>query len=90
MPTSTPVSKNDRLNYSEGSSWCGATIESKPNLQVDLEKLHTTFAVSTQGNSIGDQWVTKYSLQSSKDWTTWTNYQEEAKLRVCSLQEFFK
>ena len=89
MLTSTPVSKNDRLNYSEESSWCEATIDSKLDLQVDLEKLHTTFAVSTQGNCSGDKWVTKYSLQSSKDWTTWTNYQEEAKLRVCFRQEFF-
>ena len=90
MPTHTPAGKNDRLNHSEGSSWCAATIDSKPYLQVDSEKLHTTCAVSTLENSNGDQWVTKYSLQSSKDWTTWTNYQEEAKLKVWFLQEFFK
>ncbi|KAL9987766.1 hypothetical protein ACROYT_G002123 [Oculina patagonica] len=70
---STPA-KNARWNYVKGSSWCAATNDSKPYLQIDLERLYIICAVSTQGNSQGDQWVKTYTLQSSTDGLTWKDY----------------
>ena len=81
---STPA-KNARLNYNGGSSWCAAAKDSKPYLQVELEMLYIICAVSTQGNAQGDQWVKEYSLQLSKDGTTWTDYQEAGAVKVCGL-----
>ena len=79
---STPA-KNARLNYIEGSSWCAAANDSKPHLQIELEMLYIICAVSTQGNSQGEQWVKTYTLQSSKDGKTWTGYQEAGIVKVC-------
>ncbi len=79
---STPA-KNARLNYIEGSSWCAASNDSKPYLQIELDRLYIICAVSTQGNSQGEQWVKAYTLQSSKDGTTWSDYQEVGKVKVC-------
>ena len=73
--SSTPA-KNGRLNYVSGSSWCARTGDSNPYLQIDLETLHIICAVSTQGNSLADQWVKTYTLQLFIDGTTWTNYKE--------------
>ncbi|KAL9987750.1 hypothetical protein ACROYT_G002106 [Oculina patagonica] len=78
---STPA-KNARLNYTEGSSWCAAANDSKPYLQIELERLFIICAVSTQGNSQGDQWVKTYTLQSSKDGTNWTDYQEAGVVKI--------
>ena len=75
LNANTPA-KNGRLNYNKGSSWCAATNDSQPYLQVDFEKLYIICSVSTQGNSQGDEWVRKYTLQSSRDEATWTDYQE--------------
>ncbi|XP_068677355.1 uncharacterized protein [Montipora foliosa] len=72
LSSNTPA-KNGRLNYTAGSSWC-ASRDSFPYLEIDLQSLHIICAVSTQGNSKADQWVKTYSLQSSTDGTTWTNY----------------
>ncbi|RMX38853.1 hypothetical protein pdam_00022995, partial [Pocillopora damicornis] len=83
LNTNTPA-KNGRLNYNKGSSWCAATNDSQPYLQVDFEKLYIICAVSTQGNSQGDEWVRKYTLQSSRDGTNWTDYQEAGILKVFS------
>ena len=72
---STPAN-NGRLNYTAGSSWCASTSNSNPYLQIDLQTLHVICAVSTQGNAQGDQWVETYTLNSSTDGTTWTDYKE--------------
>jgi len=74
--------KNGRLNYTAGSSWCAATNDSNPYLQIDLQTLHIICAVSTQGNSQADQWVETYTLQSSTDGTTWTDYEEDGQVKV--------
>ena len=65
----TPA-KNGRLNYTSGSSWCAATSDTNPYLQIDLQILHIICAVSTQGNSQADQWVKTYTLQLSTDGIT--------------------
>ena len=75
----TPA-KNARLN--SGSSWCAATSDTNPYLQIDLQALHIICAVSTQGNSQADQWVKNYTLQLSTDGTTWTDYKEGGQLKV--------
>ena len=82
---STPA-KNGRLNYTAGSSWCAATSETSPYLQIDLLTHHIVCAVSTQGNSKADQWVTTYKLQSS-DGTSWKDYKEMGKTKVCLFLE---
>ena len=73
LNSGTPA-KNGRLNYAAGSSWCAATSDSNPYLQIDLQTLHFICAVSTQGNSQADDWVETYTLQTSTDGTTWTDY----------------
>ena len=81
---SNPPAKNGRLNFTSGSSWCAATSDTNPYLQIDLQTLHIICAVSTQGNSQADQWVTNYKLQSSTDGSTWTNYTEIGQVKVAS------
>ncbi|XP_078353593.1 neuropilin-2-like [Oculina patagonica] len=77
----TPA-KNGRLSFASGSSWCAATSDTNPYLQIDLETLHIICAVSTQGNSKADQWVTNYTLQSSTDGSTWKNYTEIGQVKT--------
>ncbi|XP_067027641.1 uncharacterized protein [Acropora muricata] len=69
----TPA-KNGRLNYTAGSSWCASSSDNFPYLEIDLQILHIICAVSTQGNHQADQWVKAFTLQSSTDGKTWTNY----------------
>ena len=78
---STPA-KNGRQNYLSGSSWCAGTSDTNPYLQIDLQTFHIICAVSTQGNSEGDQWVKNYALQLSTDGTTWRNYAEGGQVKV--------
>ncbi|XP_078378064.1 uncharacterized protein LOC144661241 [Oculina patagonica] len=78
---STPA-KNDRLNHTAGSPWCAGTSDTNPYLQIDLQTLHIICAVSTQGNSRGDQWVKTYIIQSSTDGSNWTNYNETGQLKL--------
>ena len=79
---SNTTAKNGRLNYTSGSSWCAATSDSNPYLQIDLQTLHIICAVSTQGNSQADQWVKTYKLKLSSDKSTWTNYEEDGQVKV--------
>ena len=86
---STPAS-NSRLNFASGSSWCAGTSDSNPYLQIDLQTLHIICAVSTQGNSKADEWVKTYTLQSSIDGSSWTNYSEIGQLKVlCEINHKF-
>ncbi|XP_078354936.1 uncharacterized protein LOC144639515, partial [Oculina patagonica] len=78
---STPA-KNARLNYIEGSSWCAAANDRKPYLQINLDRLYIICAVSTQGNSQGNQWIKTYTLQSSTDGKTWKDYQEAGIVKI--------
>lgn len=77
--------KNGRLNFTAGSSWCASTNDSNPYLEIDLEAVHIICAVSTQGNAEGSQWVETYSLQSSTDGITWTDYEEDGQIKVKRL-----
>ena len=85
---STPAS-NSRLNFSSGSSWCAGASDSNPYLRIDLQTPHIICAVSTQGNSQADQWVKEYTLQSSTDGSSWTNYTEIGQVKVmCELNHY--
>ena len=83
LNANTPA-KNGRLNYTAGSSWCASTSDSNPYLQIDLQTLHIICAVSTQGNSQADEWVETYTLKSSTDGITWTDYEENGQIKVQS------
>ena len=80
--TSNTPAKNGRLKYKSESSWCAATSDSNPYLQIDLQAFHIICAVSTLGNSQADQWVTTYTLQVSTDGSTWSDYREGGQLKV--------
>ena len=71
-----------RLNDVRGS-WC-ALWENRYNgyLQIDLHSLHVICAVSTQGNPLYSLWVKKYTLESSIDNKTWTDYKENGLVKV--------
>ncbi len=81
LNANTPA-KNGRLNFASGSSWCAATSDTNSYLQIDLQTLHIICAVSTQGNSQADKWVTNYTLQSSTDGSTWKYYTEIGQVKV--------
>ena len=89
LNANTPA-KNGRLNYTAGSSWCASTSDSNPYLQIDLQTLHIICAVSTQGNSQADQWVETYTLKSSTDGTTWTDYNENGQVRVMYIKCLYR
>ena len=71
-----------RLNDVRGT-WC-ALWENRYNgsLQIDLQSLHVICAVSTQGAGSFPEWVKKYTLQSSTDNKTWTDYKENGLFKV--------
>ena len=71
-----------RLNDVRGA-WC-ALWENRYNgyLQIDLQSLHVICAVSTQGAGIFREWVKKYTLWSSTDNKTWTDYKENGLVKV--------
>ena len=81
LNSNTPA-KNGRLNYVAGSSWCASTNDSNPYLQIDLQTLHIICAVSTQGNAKADEWVETYTLQTSTDGKTWTDYKIDGQVEV--------
>ena len=81
LNANTPA-KNARLNYIAGSSWCASLSDNYPYLEIDLQILHIICAVSTQGNHQADHWVKTFSLQSSTDGITWTNYTEDDQVSI--------
>ena len=72
-----------RLNDVRGS-WCARYGDNNKYLQIDLQSLHVICAVSTQGNgdNIYPHFVKKYTIQSSIDSKTWTDYKENGRVKV--------
>ena len=73
-----------RLNDVRGS-WSAFYMDNNKYLQIDLQSLHVICAVSTQGNGNYrgySWWVKKYTLQSSIDNKTWTDYKENGLVKV--------
>ena len=62
--------------------WCANRSDLSPYLEIDLVDVHVICALSTRGNPQGDHWVETYTLQSSLDGTTWTEYKEGDQQRV--------
>ena len=55
---------------------------------MSVNQFHIICAVSTQGDSLADNWVKTYSLQISTDGTFWTNYNESGKVKVNCIPLF--
>ncbi|XP_015759659.1 PREDICTED: epithelial discoidin domain-containing receptor 1-like [Acropora digitifera] len=89
LNSNTPA-KNGRLNYTAGQSWCASSSDNSPYLEIHLQILHIICAVSTQGNHQADQWVKTFSLQSSTDGITWTNYTEDDQVSVKIVTKWIK
>ena len=72
-----------RLNDVRGS-WCAHRDNANKYLQIDLQSLHVICAVSTQGygDNNNPYFVKKYTLQSSIDSKTWTDYKENGRVKV--------
>ena len=70
-----------RLNDVRGS-WCAYYGDNNEYLQIDLQSLHVICAVSTQGHNRLYEYVKKYTLQSSIDNKTWTDYKENRLVKV--------
>ena len=70
-----------RLNDVRGS-WCAHYRDNNKYLQIDLQSLHVICAVSTQGYPRFSWWVKKYTLESSIDNKTWTDYKENGLVKV--------
>ncbi|XP_068732998.1 neuropilin-2-like [Montipora capricornis] len=70
-----------RLNDARGS-WCTGYWYNNNHLQIDLQSLHVICAVSTQGHPVGYWWVKKYTLESSIDNKTWTDYKENGLVKI--------
>lgn len=64
-----------RLNHPKGP-WCPAEFGDLPYLQIDLQTLHVICAVSVQAS------LDNFTLQSSRDGKTWTNYTENGRIKV--------
>ncbi|KXJ16676.1 Coagulation factor VIII [Exaiptasia diaphana] len=73
--TSTPP-YNGRLGYNAGSSWCSATSDSFPYLQINLNTPYVICGVSTQGDHMSNQWVQAYYVQTSSDGRSFTDYKQ--------------
>ena len=69
-----------RLN--DVGSWCTLPEDNNKYLQIDLQSLHVICAVSTQGRGNSPDRVKKYTLQSSTDDKTWTDYKENGLVKV--------
>ena len=77
------VASFGRLNDARGS-WCTEYRDNNKYLQIDLQSLHVICAVSTQGDGENNNpyFVEKYTLQSSIDNKTWTDYKENGLVKV--------
>ena len=74
--------RDGRLKNLRGA-WCADGSHRGEYLQIDLQTPHIICALSTQGHPIWlDEWVTKYTLQSSIDGIRWTNYTENGQVKV--------
>ena len=65
-------------------AWCTTVEDPGEYLQIDLQTPHILCALSTQGWSVYDfqKFVKEYTLQSSIDGITWTNYGENGQVKV--------
>jgi hypothetical protein len=79
---SSTLPSKARLDYTAGSSWCAATNDSSPYLQINLGSPYIICGIATQGDHMTDQWVQSYQMQISPDGYTFTKYTENNHTRV--------
>jgi len=70
------------MSYAVDFPWCADRNDNSPYLEVDLIDVHVVCALSTRGDPQGKRWIETYTLQSSLDGTTWTDYKEGDQKRV--------
>jgi len=64
-----------RLNGSRGDGWCAKSARANNEwLQVDLGKLYTVCAVTTQGDINGNEWVNFFKVFFSVNGQSWDVY----------------
>ena len=78
---STPAF-NSRLGFNAGSSWCSATSDSSPYLQIDLGAPYVICGIATQGDHMSIQWVQTYQIQTSRDGASFTYYKQNSISKV--------
>ncbi|XP_011680197.1 lactadherin-like [Strongylocentrotus purpuratus] len=65
---------NARLN--SPLAWAPAENDEDPWLQIEFNSTFVITAIMTQGRANLDQWVTSYTVSSSMDGASWTDYQD--------------
>ena len=65
---------NARLN--SPLAWAPAENDTDPWLQIEFDSTFVITAIMTQGRANLDQWVTSYTVSSSMDGASWTDYQD--------------
>jgi len=58
--------------HGKSHAWCG-TNKRDEAITVDLTTSHLVTGVATQGRGDSDQWVTRYSVETSKNGEIWEN-----------------
>ena len=77
------------LFFWNNSSWCSAPTFDLPilasqYLQVDLLKIHTVSAISTQGAVAENSWVSSYLVHYSLDGNEWIVLSDKGgEIKVC-------
>ena len=93
------VTSSSKYNSSTSSShsvmshvvdfpWCASLNDTSPYFEIDLGDVFVICALSTRGDPHdGEHWVESYTLETSLDGTTWTDYKEGDQQRVSEIQE---
>lgn len=58
-------------------AWCAGEDDESPSVVMDLESDRTVVGVVTQGRKNGNQFVTKFAVQTSTDNKTWDSVRDE-------------
>ena len=73
----------DRLNGTREDGWCAELNDDEKWLQVDLEKVTKVYAVATQGDINGNEWVIYFKPAHSKSYEDlWPTYKGAKGLEV--------
>lgn len=83
----TAKARNARLKLEEidgenVGAWIASSDDTTPWLKVDLKSNATLRAISTQGRSDADEWITTYEVSYSIDGLTFEKYEENRLVKV--------
>ena len=66
-----------RLHDTRGGGWAGKTAKNPLDwLQVDFGRTALVYAVATQGDTYGNEWVIAFSLSFSSDGASWVYFKD--------------